>query len=199
MCTRYHLDDTAYEAALNQLNINAEEYVLAPNKDIYPSEAAPVILSSGKNGKMLVVENQVWGFPSVKERGLQVNARAETVLEKPMFSAAARQSRCVIPAKHFYEWDEEKRMVTFKPESEKVLYMAGLYEWSRNRNFSRFVVITREANEVVRPVHDRMPLLFQADEVREWLTRDDMVEELLRRDYSRLFRQRDYEQMKLDL
>ena len=81
MCTRYHLDDTAYEAALNQLNINAEEYVLAPNKDIYPSEAAPVILSSGKNGKMLVVENQVWGFPSVKERGLQVNARAETVLE----------------------------------------------------------------------------------------------------------------------
>lgn len=199
MCTRYYLDESAYEIALDQLNISAEERVTAPNKDIYPSETAPVILAAGRDSDVLVVENQVWGFPSAKDKGLQVNARAETVLEKPMFSRAARQSRCIVPAKHFYEWDEEKNKASFRSETDEVLYMAGLYEWPVNRNYSRFVIITRQANEAVRPVHDRMPLLLKKEEARDWLTHDDMVGELLEKDYPYLFCQRDYEQMKLDL
>lgn len=199
MCTRYYLDESAYETALDQLNISAEERVSAPNRDIYPSETAPVILSAGRDTDLLVVENQVWGFPSAREKGLQVNARAETVLEKPMFSLAARQSRCIIPAKYFYEWDEEKNKATFRSETDEVLYMAGIFEWPVNRNYSRFVIITRPANEAVQPVHDRMPLLLEKEEARDWITNDDMVEELLKKDYVNLFCQREYEQMKLDL
>lgn len=200
MCCRFYLDDISYEAAVNQLHPAGTESITIHNRDIYPSETAPVILAdSGREG--LAVQSLIWGFPSTKEKGLLINARMETVLDKPMFSHGIRQNRCVIPAKCFYEWDENKYKASFFSQDNEVLYMAGLFDWVRGSdiNYNRFVILTREADDVVRPVHNRMPLLIRGQDVPSWINDMERAEELLHSTSVMLYCEKDYEQLKIEL
>lgn len=202
MCSRFNIDEHTYMAAVDQLKLSGSEQISVRERDIYPSETAPVIIrDSGRGEKELMVLNQVWGFPSPQEKGLLINARSETVLEKPTFSWGIRQGRCVIPARCFYEWDSHKNKASFFPRSNDVIYMAGVFERPRDlsSNYSRFVILTREADEVVRPVHSRMPLLLTAEQVPEWICSNEKVEELLKIPPTDLYCEKDYEQLSLDL
>ena len=68
-----------------------------------------------------------WGFPQYQKKGLLINARAETALERKSFRDSVLHRRCVIPARHFYEWDSDKNKVTFFRKDAAVVYMAGFY------------------------------------------------------------------------
>lgn len=136
-----------------------------------------------------------WGFPSYQGKGLMINARAETANERPMFRESVKNRRCVVPAKHFYEWDREKNKVTFKSREGDALYMAGMFDHFQGED--RFVIITTEANESMRKVHDRMPLLLEESEVAGWLRNDKSTEEFLRKKPEELEKEQEFEQVKL--
>ena len=136
-----------------------------------------------------------WGFPRYDGKGLVINARSESVLDRPMFRDSARRRRCIIPAHAFYEWDASKKLTTFTRPGHPVIYMAGVYDFLQGAN--RFTVLTTEANESVRRYHDRMPLLLEREALEPWLNDDQAMEELLHRKMPALDSWQENEQMSL--
>lgn len=134
-----------------------------PAGDIAPTNEAPVLISSGNK---MVSEFQRWGIPSWRG-GLMINARAETVCVKPMFRRSMAAQRCVIPASGYYEWDAGRHKYFFQLPG-KPIYLAGVYDNCEGTNC--FVILTTAPNEVVKDIHDRMPLILNHDQVRPWLT-----------------------------
>lgn len=157
MCSRYRLLDAAD---------------IQP-RDVYPSQLAPVQTREG-------VRDMRWGFAGRAGKGLLINARAETAADKPTFSNALRQTRCVIAASAFYEWNAQKQAFLFESAAEGApLYLAGLYTQDTDGQ-ERFVILTREANDAVSPVHPRMPcLLPNAEYCHAWLHADALAKDLL--------------------
>lgn len=131
--------------------------------DVPPTQVAPVLIASG--GKV-VAEFQRWGIPGWRG-GLMINARAETVCEKPMFRRSMAAQRCVIPASGYYEWDAGKHKYFFQLPG-KPIYLAGIYDNVDGTNC--YVILTTVPNNSVQDVHDRMPLILSHDQVRPWLT-----------------------------
>lgn len=134
-----------------------------PAGDIAPTNEAPVLISSGNK---IVSEFQRWGIPGWRGR-LMINARAETVCVKPMFRRSMAAQRCVIPASGYYEWDAGRHKYFFQLPG-KPIYLAGVYDNCEGTNC--FVILTTAPNEVVKDIHDRMPLILNHDQVRPWLT-----------------------------
>lgn len=213
MCGRYYVDDETsreIEKILRNLNQNQkleqelelkleqkqeqklkQKQKLKHITDIRPSDSAVVI--SRKN-QMLVPERMNWGFPGFQGKGLLINARAEGVLDKKMFRESVLYRRCVIPAKGFYEWNRQKEKSSFET-SEPILFMAGCFKQFQGQN--RFVILTTEANASVQMIHERMPLILEPHEVRDWILDDGATEFLLHKTPILLKRQSDYEQMSL--
>ncbi|MDC7288128.1 SOS response-associated peptidase [Blautia schinkii] len=192
MCGRYYLDESVIREIrqfLGNLDTKGKEWKA---RDVYPSEQAVVLTSRNEE---ISAELMAWGFPSYQGKGLMINARAETANERPMFRESVQNRRCVVPAKHFYEWDREKNKVTFKSREGDALYMAGMFDHFQGED--RFVIITTEANESMRKVHDRMPLLLEESEVAGWLRNDKSTEEFLRKKPEELEREQEFEQVKL--
>jgi putative SOS response-associated peptidase YedK len=105
-----------------------------------------------------------------KKAPLLNNARAETVAEKPSFRSAFKSRRCLIPADGFYEWKTEgklKQPYLFRRADEKPLAFAGL--WEKWNDIESCTIITTEANAVMEPIHDRMPVILAPNDYSEWL------------------------------
>lgn len=107
-----------------------------------------------------------------------INARAESVAEKPSFRDAFRERRCLIPANNFFEWTgQEGQRVPYSigVDGGEIFAMAGIWEsWSTNgEEIHSAAIITTDANEVVGELHDRMPVILDADEEDRWLRSDD--------------------------
>ena len=104
-----------------------------------------------------------------------INARAETIAEKPSFRDAFRYRRCLVPASGFYEWDRRlspRQPYYFHPREQGFMAMAGVWEYWLHPNGSEIYsisLITTEANKVMEPIHHRMPVLLPADSWEEWL------------------------------
>lgn len=158
--------------------------------DVAPHDAAPVLLA--KNGR-LVVERQQWGFPGAAGKGLIINARAETALDKRLFRDAVLSRRAVIPASKFYEWNRNRDRITFLREDSEILFMAGFY--SRFEDGNHYVILTTEANESMKQTHDRMPLLLERDEVASWVLDGTKTEGFLRQKPALLGKEAEYEQI----
>ena len=138
-----------------------------------------------------------WGFPQYQKKGLLINARAETALERKTFRESVLHRRCVIPARHFYEWDFDKNKVTFFREDRPVLFMAGFY--NRFQDDERFIILTTQANASVSPVHNRMPLVLDEGELEDWVYDDKFTEYALHKTSPELWREQEYEQQSLFL
>ncbi len=191
MCGRYYIDSDV-EREIYRIAQEIDENMREERTgDIYPSQDAPVIYGRGdslRGGKMK------WGLTG-KDKSLLINARAETALERPTFSDSVRQRRCVIPARHFYEWNREKQKVTFYRKEKATLYLAGFYRGQEDG--PHFIILTTEANASVRPVHERMPLILEEEEIRLWIGEDSRVGSFLNKSSPLLERRQDYEQMSL--
>lgn len=158
-----------------------DEFVIVPppvraRYNIAPTQHAPVVLQD--SGHSPALENLYWGLiPSWakdKSGGVRaINARAETVAEKPAFRDAFRHRRCLIPATGFYEWKREGRIRTpyYFTSDSKPLVIAGLWEcWRGDEGTVRsFTIITTGANGTMAAIHDRMPVILPKRSWRKWL------------------------------
>lgn len=199
MCGRYYIDDDTareIEKLIRQVDERMRQAPAAGSlvqaKDIHPSEVAPVIVAEGQK---LCCRWQRWGFPGFHGKQLIFNARSESVLEKKMFRESVGQRRIAVPAAWFYEWNKNKEKNIFYRKGQPVLYMAGLY--NRYQDEDRFVILTTDANDSMRPVHDRMPLVLERDEIQQWLNENQLVEDFLQKTPPLLGRRMDFEQMSL--
>ncbi|HEY0079550.1 MAG TPA: SOS response-associated peptidase [Pyrinomonadaceae bacterium] len=119
-----------------------------------------------------------------------INARSETVAEKPSFREAFKKRRCLIPADGFYEWQRtggRKQPYFFRMKDDRPFGFAGLWErWEGEdgRVLDSCTILTTEANEVLLPVHDRMPVILHPEEYALWLEAGEreraLLKELLR-------------------
>ena len=209
MCGRFYVDEgTAkeIERVIRDVDLRIQKMRTG---DIYPSQSAGILtchsqqknpLSAGpaaKNSPALELNEMHWGFPQYQKKGLLNNARAETALERKTFRESVLHRRCVIPARHFYEWDSDKNKVIFFREDRPVLFMAGFY--NRFQDEVRFIILTTQANASVSPVHNRMPVVLDESELEDWVYDDKFTEYALHKIPPKLWRKQEYEQQSLFL
>jgi putative SOS response-associated peptidase YedK len=150
-------------------------------KAISPGQQVMAVIND--NGRNSLVPCR-WGLipswakdPSIGNR--LFNARAETIAEKPSFAKAFRKRRCLIPADGFYEWqklDRIKKPLLFSLKSEQPFGFAGLYETWRSPEkewINTCTIITTEANELIHPIHNRMPVIVPKDRQALWIGPDN--------------------------
>lgn len=140
------------------------------NGEVFPTEKAVVIMDKKMEPEP---DFALWGFKNFNNKGVIINARAETVLEKPMFKESVLLRRCIIPSTGFFEWNQkgEKHKYLFRMQGEKMLYMAGFYnEFAGER---RFVILTTDANESMIEIHHRMPVIIEKNHLKQWIDPTD--------------------------
>lgn len=153
--------------------------LFAPRFNIAPTQTIAAVLE--QHGERIVNELR-WGLiPSWakddKIGSKMINARAETLAEKPSFKNAFKSRRCIIPASGFYEWQKKgagaKQPFYFYLKDKDVFGFAGLWEEWLDKESGELVetctIITTEANKVLEPVHDRMPVILKPKDYDEWL------------------------------
>lgn len=176
MCGRYAF--TGFSEELIRA-YDIEQAKLRPRYNIGPTQYAPVVLADPETGKP-VMQELYWGlvpkWAKDKKIGVRsINARAETVDEKPTFKSAFRHHRCLVPATGFYEWKREGKTRTpyyFTPShAEATLVFAGLWEeWNhRGETLWSFTILTTEPNHLMKLIHDRMPVILSHRDWKRWL------------------------------
>ena len=182
MCGRFFLDDeTAREIQKLVRKIDEQLKKAKLVGDVHPTEFAAVIEAENKE---LRATAKRWGFPGFGNQKVLINARAETVMEKRLFRDNVQYRRIAIPAAGFYEWNQAKEKATFtakesEQEKARILYLAGFYGHFDGED--RFIILTTEANESMKDVHHRMPLILEQDEVGVWLCEDDRLNQFLKK------------------
>lgn len=179
MCGRFS-NDAKPKQIEKEFNVKvSQKSLFKPRYNIAPAQNIPVILESGGER---IVEALRWGLiPGwAKDESIGnklINARAETLSEKPSFKNAFRSHRCIIPASGFYEWQKAakgaKQPFYFYLKEKDVFGFAGLFEeWldrETGEQIETFTIITTEANEILKLVHDRMPVILKPNNYDQWL------------------------------
>jgi putative SOS response-associated peptidase YedK len=193
MCGRFTLK-TSKEVIARQFGVEIEDE-LAPRYNIAPTQAVAAIRAGaqGDGGREFV--HLKWGLiPSwAKDASMGarlINARSETVTEKPSFREAFKRRRAIIPADGIYEWQRtegRKQPYFIRMRDGSLFGFAGLWERWRNEEgeiIESCSILTTEANEIFSPVHERMPVVLSPESYGEWLDTDvrgvEALKELLR-------------------
>jgi putative SOS response-associated peptidase YedK len=174
MCGRYTLRTRGkakpYGVPASQLPL------LEPRYNISPSQDVPVVIERRHGREMAMLK---WGLvPSwSKDATGVINARAETLEQKPSFAESFLRRRCLIPADGFYEWKRSgkwKQPYFFQMNDESPFAFAGIWDkWqSGDRSITSCAIITTSPNELLATIHDRMPAILSDEAYDAWL-RDD--------------------------
>lgn len=187
MCGRYSI---FAEAKKLEKRFNAElTNDLTPHYNAAPTQTLPIITNAEGERK---IEFFHWGLiPSWAENpaigSKMLNARSETLTEKPSFKKALEKRRCLVLADGFYEWKTEgkkKQPVRTSLKSGEMFAMAGLWEnWTDKETgevIHSFTIITTEANDLLKPIHDRMPVILSPKNEEIWLDNELPTEQLLK-------------------
>jgi putative SOS response-associated peptidase YedK len=191
MCGRFTLTTTAQPKLRRRFDLD-ESVGLdeAPRFNIAPTDPVLAIREREDGGRD--AGRLRWGLMSGREAGAHkslINARAETLDQKPAFRESFRERRCLIPADGFYEWRTDgsgKQALWINRADDDLFAFAGIWAEAPGRNGTPVVscaIVTCEPNEVIRPIHDRMPVILDADAEEAWLAPDadaDELRELLR-------------------
>jgi len=158
---------------------NKNPNLYQPRYNIAPSQMIEVVFEP-ENERIL--SPLKWGLvphwaKDAEIGNRMINARAETLTEKPSFREAFKSRRCIIPASGFYEWQKKstgaKQPFYFYLKDKEVFGFAGLWEeWIDKQTgeaLETCTIITTEANEVLKPVHDRMPVILKPEVYDDWL------------------------------
>lgn len=153
MCGRYASYDDGDEVVKAIYKQALDRWPDTPVKtgEVFPTETVPVL--AGPHSRPVPMK---WGYPGFGGRGVIINARAETVTEKPAFRDSILRARCVVPTCGYYEWNKEKTKFRFNLPDTSTLWLGGFY--GKFNNEYRFVILTTAPNGSVWDVHDRMPL-----------------------------------------
>lgn len=176
MCSRYSL--TSPHEAVRAYFSYSGGHEFPPRPNIAPTQPVAIVRNSLAATRELTLVR--WGLlpPWVKdprEFATLINARSETVTEKPSFRGAIRHKRCLVPSDGFYEWTGAKgakRPFLVRPKVGGVFAMAGLFEqWlgADGSEMETMAILTCAANEFMTPLHDRMPVILAKSDFDLWL------------------------------
>ena len=174
MCGRFYLD-ADFAEILKRYGLGGSRISYEAKSEIFPSEKSIVVLSNGKRH----LKRLKWGFLPPYAKKPIINARSETVFEKPLFRDAAINRRCLIPANGYFEWEKkgnkkEKREIS-DPGGE-ILSLGGIYEEFEDKNGITqlcFAILTRDVVAGISGVHNRMPVIIQKDNEEKWLDNEE--------------------------
>lgn len=173
MCGRYSL--------VNPANLSSRFYAkqgaldFKPRYNVAPTQSMPVVVREEDQNRLELMQ---WGLiPSWSKEpaGGFINAKAETVAEKPSFKSAFLRRRCVVPASSFYEWQAEgtsKQPYLIHVKDEPLFGFAGLWDAWRapdGTELHSYTIITCPANRLLAPIHDRMPVILNRADEDIWL------------------------------
>lgn len=180
MCGRYEMFINPENRKMMQIVKDIESKYGVKNNmrtgEIFPTNIVPILSCDSSN---ITPELSIWGFPKFHSKGVIINSRAETAIDKPTFRKSLLERRCVIPSTGFYEWkqDASKQKYRFNlPESEN-LYMAGI--WNEFKDEKRFVILTTAANNSMVDIHNRMPVVIKKEKIDDWIIDTDYAMMLL--------------------
>jgi putative SOS response-associated peptidase YedK len=184
MCGRYNLR-SRLNLLLNQFAAELVDGIEWESRYNIPPTASVLAVRQGENRRELV--RMRWGLipfwaKDAKIAYSTINARADTVATKPAFRSAFKKRRCLIPADGYYEWlkeGKEKQPFLYEVDGGKTFAFAGLWEWwggpdGANAPVESCTIITTDANELAREVHDRMPVILDAADYAAWLACEDV-------------------------
>lgn len=183
MCGRYSLfaDFREIEERFGEATFEEDEYEESYN--IAPSQMVLSVINDGVKNRLGYLK---WGLvPSwAKDSKVgfkMINARAETVHEKPSFRAAFKKKRCLIVADSFYEWkrtENRKVPMRIKMKNNELFAMAGLWEsWKSPSGelVHTCTILTTEPNDLMSTIHDRMPVILKQKDEQTWLNPEVMT------------------------
>ena len=187
MCGRYALtSDAELIAELFEADTSDLDGVLEPRYNIAPTQSAPVVVGGPRGRRAGFLR---WGLvphwaADPNEGARMINARSETVGEKPAFRDSFLSRRCLVPADGFYEWQARargKQPFWIYPEDRPILALAGI--WARwtgadGGRIHTYSILTRSAPDELAWLHDRVPLVLGSDVWEDWLARGTDTEVL---------------------
>jgi len=206
MCGRFYIDaDT--EFLLDYYRIKYEPKVIVNQPIIYPTQNSPVIISSQGERRMGLMQ---WGFRLPGSTKPIINSRAESIHEKRLFKESYEKRRCIVPATGFFEWSDlsgqkpkPKYQVTVSDQA--MMSMAGIYTKvvaDDGQITWHFSIVTREANDDMKTIHPRMPLMLREEAWSAWLdmaTPMRQVDTLLNMDIGHLILTKEQTQIEFDI
>lgn len=173
MCGRYTLYTT--DELEDRYRLEVSE-AIHPNYNVAPSQTMPVVTIEG-------LRMMRWGLipPWAKDEKIGyklINARSETVFDKPMWEKPVMQRRCLVPANGYYEWQKTaggKRPYHIYLPIETIFSMAGIWEtWKHDdKEWQTYSILTISPNHEMAPVHDRMPVILHREDELQWLAADN--------------------------
>ena len=181
MCGRYTLAKPlkGIKSHFGPLHINLE---YRPSYNIAPSQLSPVVINNSDQREMTAMK---WGLvPSwAKDEKMKfINARSETVHEKPSFKNSLRNKRCLIPADGFIEWQGAEKQPCYIYLKDQALFgFAGLWStWKilEGVSLNTYSILTTAANEKLTPIHARMPIILPSEQYETWLAPDSDLDVL---------------------
>jgi len=188
MCGRFVRSFTVDELILEineavpsaQVIHDVTDYSWSANFNLAPSTVIPVV---SFHKEKIVIETMRWGFDFGGASQLVINARAESIAEKPMFRNLLSTHRCVVPMDGFYEWQREGTRKTpfyVTREDSKRMWVAGVWRQTREDSGAQVVLVTKESEEPLQRVHHRSPCQLTINDALAWATEDVVPQDLLR-------------------
>lgn len=172
MCGRFVLV-SAWKKIARNFDLTGSEQKLSSGGDIYPGQKSACIISSAGLNELVFLD---WGLPPpwlspAQTKKLLINARAETVASSKTFRENFSQRRCLVVADGFYEWTKDKKPYYFYMQNRRPFGLAGIYETVQKAGVVKqlFVIITTRPNELIAPLHERMPAIIPTDGYPLWL------------------------------
>ena len=178
MCGRYDLSQNPAAIKAHFRVPSVPDFALSA--DVRPTELKPIIRLA-RDGSERECALARWGLvptwaKEIKFGNRCINARSETIATTAAFRAAYAKRHCLVPLNAFFEWSGEKGHKTkwrIRMKDEPLFAVAGLWEWWRDpstqQGVETYTIITTEANVVLAPVHDRMPVIIRAADYARWL------------------------------
>lgn len=179
MCGRLANHSTPEQIKTEFAVESKDSKLFAPRYNVAPSQMIACVLEEASERILSLLK---WGLVPAwaKEAAIgnrMINARAETLTEKPSFREAFQKRRCIVPASGFYEWKKSsggaKQPFYFYLNKKEVFGFAGLWEEWLDKESGELLesctIITTEANDVLKPIHDRMPVILKAGDYDQWL------------------------------
>ena len=187
MCGRYSLVASIADLE-GRFGFDGADVAYSSSYNVAPTQGVLTLVAENEARRAVRMR---WGLiPSwAREASIgsrMINARAETVAEKPSFRTALRQRRCLVLTDGFYEWRRTsagKRPMRITMASGEPFAFAGLWDTWRDPQdeaVTSCTIITTEANDLLRPIHDRMPVILQRDQEGLWLEHDVREPDILR-------------------